>query len=121
MKLTKWIFVVAVTLGATANAKITIFSSQSALTHVLQSQGLSDLLGKDRSLGHLELANVSIQTDGRGDIGTEYELTFTYAGGPGSLESCNFSASVEVLKVQFSGITASKLSEPRFSRVNCVH
>jgi hypothetical protein len=106
-----------------AEAKITIFSNQAVLIHVLTSKELVVARQQSRELTVTDLTQASVTPSGPAAIGAEYKVELTYGTDPRhpSVPTvCTLTATVENEKVPgLRGITASRLSAPKLSKPDC--
>ncbi len=107
----------------TAEGKISVFSNQAVLVHVLNSKELAAARQGSRELSGTDLTQVSITQSGPMGIGTEYKLELTYSTDsrhPSVPTNCVVTAKVDSERSSGPvGITASRLSTPRLSKPDC--
>ncbi|GEM_PF-6589150 len=128
MKFSKLVVSALVLVTGVAQAKISVFTNESALEHILNSKEIQKLKSTGGELANLELAEVKLTHTGGLGIGAKYEAEIEYnntqdpAGDAGFTAYCKFTATVKNVKNPKSpaGITSSYLSAPTLSKLDCV-
>ena len=112
-------------LAGTAHAKISQFTNQQVLNHVLASKQLKAHQANGKQLDELELTSAQIDRTGGPGIGTAYEVSLLFVAlpYPGFVSvptSCSVKARVTNEKAPAPrGITASRLSAPEIPDFSC--
>lgn len=128
MKFSKLVVSALVLVAGVAQAKISVFTNESALEHILNSREIQKLKASGGELANLELGEVKLTHTGGLTIGAKYEAEIEYnntqdpSGSAGFTAYCKFTATVENKKNPKSpaGITSSYLSAPTLSKLECV-
>ncbi len=112
-------------VSASSFAKISLYTNENVVRHVLASEALVKFKESDSTLNDLDLIRLSVQRKGEEALDATYDLELTYghgSTGPSLPTVCNFMMRVVNQKVNSPvGITSSKLSKPVFSTVSCIH
>lgn len=114
---------VAVFATTLAFAKITVYSDEQILSYVLGSPELAALKAPGQQLQGLKLYNSKVVKHGTGGLGTVYDVQLSYRAGGYSLTVCGVTARVVNKKDPKAphGITASILTRPKMSKVQCAY
>lgn len=128
MKFSKLVVCSLVLAAGVAQAKISVFTNEAALEHILNSREIQKLKASGGDLANLELGEVKLTHTGGLGIGAKYEAEMEYnntqdpSGNAGFTSYCKFTATVENVKNPKSpaGITSSYLSAPKLSKLDCV-
>ncbi len=128
MKFSNLVVSALVLVAGVAQAKISTYTNESALEHILKSREIQKLKAPGGELANLELGEVKLTHTGGLGIGAKYEAEIEYnntqdpSGNAGFASYCRFTATVENVKNPKApaGITASRLSNPTLSTLDCV-
>ena len=128
MKFSKLVVSALVLVAGVAQAKISTFTNESALAHILNSKEIQKLKATGGELANLELGEVKLTHTGGLGIGAKYQAEIEYnntqdpTGDAGFTAYCKFTATVENVKNPKApaGITSSYLSAPTVSKLDCV-
>ncbi len=102
-------------------AKITVFTNEDAVTHALNSAEWRSARRSNPDLKDCELTQVAVKRDAEKGIGDTHTVSLSYAAKGAMLTVCHVDVTVETLKVQIGGITASRLGKPTIGKVGCAH
>jgi len=110
-----------------ADAKISTFTNEQALQHILSSAKIQKLKAPGGELANLEFGEAKMSHTGGKEIGATYTVELEYnntqdpSGDAGFTAYCKFTATVRNEKAKApAGITASQLSAPVLSKLDCV-
>lgn len=108
-------------VSLSAFARITIYTTQDIVVHVLQSKELRALLQPGQPLVDLELTSLTARNLNTGTAQTfETSMQFSRLAG-GIPTHCKVTARVQSVVQTSGGITSSRLTDPSISKPSCVH